>query len=109
MPYDEGLAERLRETVGNQPGMRENHMMGGFGYLLHGNMCVGIHKESLMIRVGVETAEQILQEPHVNPMDFTGKVMKGWATVEPQGLEDGESLARFCQLSIDFVETLPHK
>lgn len=93
----------------NIPGLTETRMMGGFGYLLHGNMCVGIHKDTLIIRVGVETAEQVLQESHVRPMDLTGKVMKGWATVEPEAMKTPEDLKRYCLLAVDFVSTLPKK
>ncbi len=67
MPYDPGLAERLTETLGDRPGLREQKMFGGIGYMLNGNMCVGIYKEFLIIRVGTERAENILarimQEP----------------------------------------------
>ena len=109
MPFDEGLAMRLQETVGDYSGMTETRMMGGFGYFLNGNMCVGIHKDSLIVRVGVETAEKILQEAHVRPMDLTGKVMKGWATIEPEAISEDSDLERYCQLAIQFVETLPGK
>ena len=109
MAYDEGLAERLTECIPDNQGLTENRMFGGFGYMLNGNMCVGIHKETLIIRVGVDTAEKILAEDHVRPMDFTGRVMKGWATVEPEAISEDEDITRFCQYAIDFVGTLPVK
>ena len=109
MPFDPGLAERLEEVMSNHPGLTETRMMGGFGYLLNGNMCVGIHKDTLIIRTGVETAEEVLQEAHVRPMDFTGKVMKGWATVEPEAMKEDTDLKRFCNLAIKFVSALPKK
>ena len=109
MPYDTGLAARLQELLQDLPGMDETRMMGGFGYILNGNLCVGVFKDTLMIRVGVEMAQKILKEPHVRPMDFTGKVMKGWAIIEPEGIEEDADLEKFCALAIEFVETLPHK
>lgn len=109
MPYDEGLATRLQEAIGDYPGMTENRMMGGFGYLLNGNMCVGIHHDNLIVRIGVESAEHILREKHVRPMDFTGRIMKGWATIEPEAISEDSELNRFCQLAVRFVETLPAK
>jgi len=84
MPYDEGLAERLVQCMPENPGLSETRMFGGFGYMLNGNMCVGIHRETLIIRVGPDRAEKVLTENNVRPMDFTGRVMKGWATVEPR-------------------------
>ena len=109
MAYDEGLAERLAEGMAGQPGLIETRMFGGFGYLLNGNMCVGIHKDTLIIRVGLERAAQILSKPHVRPMDLTGRVMKGWAMVEPEAMSEDAELLRYCQYALDFVKTLPAK
>ena len=113
MPFDEGLAARLEEIVTRDFvhvfGLEETRMFGGFGYLLGGNMCLGIHKNTLIIRVGVDAAERLIAEDHVRPMDLTGRVMKGWATVEPEAMEDDRDLARFCQEAITFVSGLPPK
>ena len=101
MPFDPQLSARLeavfRERFAAIKGLSETRMMGGFGYLLNGNMCVGIHKDTLIVRVGTDTAAEILKEPHVRPMDFTGKIMKGWATIETGAITDDENLARYCR------------
>ena len=109
MPFDAGLAERLQEVAQEYPSLVENRMFGGFGYMLYGNMCVGIHKDTLIVRVGVEASLELLKEEHVRPMDLTGRVMKGWATVEPEALDNNDDLARYLALAIAFVETLPIK
>lgn len=113
MPFDAKLAERLQNLItsvfADVKGLSETRMFGGFGYLLHGNMCFGIHKDTLMIRVGEESAAKLIKEPHVRPMDLTGRVMKGWATVEPNAMTNDKSLQRFCKLAIDFVRELPPK
>ena len=108
MPYDPGLAERLNEIV-DHSGLEEIRMFGGLGYMLKGNMCVGIYKEFLILRVGVEAAEKILQQPHVLPMDITGKAMRGWAKIAPEGIVEDEDLERYYNLALDFVRTLPEK
>jgi TfoX/Sxy family transcriptional regulator of competence genes len=109
MPFDEGLAERLAECVPDNLGLIETRMFGGFGYMLNGNMCVGIHKDTLIIRVGKEKAEELLKEPNVRPMDLTKRIMKGWATIEPEGLMDDDNLSRYVKEAVTFVETLPLK
>jgi len=113
MAYDEGLAERLAGIIDDKfdtmVNLEAKKMFGGCGYMLDGNMCFGILKDNLIVRVGVETAERIIQEPHVRVMDFTGKVMKGWAMVEPEAMTEDEDLQRFCSYAIDFVKTLPEK
>lgn len=109
MAYDPVLAERLAKIIADRPGMKEKRMFGGIGYMLNGNMCVGVHKDSLIVRIGENTAEKILKGPHVKPMDITGKAMKGWAIIGPEGIAKDESLKRFCNYAIEFVLTLPAK
>jgi TfoX/Sxy family transcriptional regulator of competence genes len=113
MPFDEGLAARLEEVIMGEfsdvNGLEETRMFGGIVYLLNGNMCIGIHKDTLIIRVGVDRAEELFQEYDVRPTDFTGRVMKGWATVEPDAMEDDKNLKRFCEYAIAFAKELPPK
>jgi len=113
MPYDPGLAQRLEDVITSRfshiKGLTETRMFGGFGYMLKGNMCLGIHKHTLIVRVGVDAAQEILIEKHVRPMDFTGKVMKGWAMIETEAMAEDTHLERFCELAIRFAATLPAK
>ncbi len=113
MPFDPGLAARLDELVADRfahvIGLAPKKMFGGIGYMLNGNMCFGIYKDMLMIRVGEATAAKVLQEKHVRPMDLTGKIMKGWATVQPEAMVEDEDLERFCRYAVDFVARLPGK
>lgn len=113
MAYDAVLASRLAKLIDEEfsavAGLKSRKMFGGIGYLLNGNMCFGVHKNTLMVRVGVEAADSLLKEAHVRLMDLTGKVMKGWATVQPQAMASDRDLQRFCALAIDFVKTLPAK
>ena len=109
MAYSESLAERIRVVVKGRRGISEKKMFGGVGFLLKGNMCVGIWKDSLIVRLGEEEGNAALLEEHVRPFDITGKPMKGWAMVEPDGLETDDQLKRWIEKSIDFVATLPPK
>jgi TfoX/Sxy family transcriptional regulator of competence genes len=113
VPFDEGLAVRLEEMVAREfshiNGIEETRMFGGVVYLINGNMCMGIHKDTLIIRVGGDKAEELVQEDNVRPADFTGRVMKGWVTVEPDAMEDDENLKRFCESAVKFAKELPPK
>ena len=109
MAFDERLAKRLESLLGSKQELEETRMFGGFGYLMRGNMCVGIHKDQLIIRIGVPAEESLRGEPHVHPMDITGRAMKGWARIAPEGLQSEEDLKRFCELALDFVDGLPAK
>ena len=109
MGYDTQLSERLDKLVAEHPNIEPRKMFGGMGFMLYGNMCFGVHKNSLVLRLGEKQAEKLMEEPHVNPMDITGKVMKGWAMVGREWRSDNRKLKRYINLAIKFVSTLPVK
>jgi len=109
MPYDPVLAVRLADVLGARSGLREKKMFGGIGWLLNGNMCVGVYKDFLVLRVGADTASKLLRQRHVKAMDITGKPMKGWVMVAAKGYEGDDALTRFVECAIDFVVLLPPK
>jgi TfoX/Sxy family transcriptional regulator of competence genes len=92
MAFDESLAERIRVALARKKGIENKKMFGGIGFLLQGNMLVGVWKNSLIVRVGPEGYEDALLEPHVKDFDITGRPMKGWVLVEPEGVEDDDKL-----------------
>lgn len=109
MPYDEGLAERLREVLQGHPGVIERTMFGGLAFMSRGYMFVGILGDVLMARVGPEGYAQALSLPHVREMDFTGKPMKGYVFVEPPGFESDADLCAWVDRCHRFVQSLPPK
>ncbi len=109
MPYDEGLAERVRELFEDHPGASEKKMFGGLCFLVGGNMCCGIVGEELMVRVGPDAYEAALAEPHAREMDFTGRAMRGMVYVAVDGIAEDEDLARWVSLGTKFAGSLPPK
>ena len=106
MAYDEGLAQRLREVLGDRPDMLEKKMFGGVGVMLDGNMACGVHGDRLIVRVGPERYETALSRPHVGEFDITGRPMRGWITVGPGGYDSDDDLAEWVQRGVDFALTL---
>jgi len=109
MPYDEGLAQRVREFLADEPGLSEKRMFGGLAFLLKGNMCVGIVKDELMVRVGPDAYRDLLHQPSARKMDFTGKPMKGFVFVEPEGFESDADLRRWVGHGLAYASALPAK
>ena len=109
MAYDEGLGQRVQELLADTPDLGEKKMFGGIGYLVRGNMACGIHKDSLVVRVGPERYQEALAEPHARPFDITGRPMKGWVMIAPGALESDADLSEWVQSGVEFALTLPPK
>jgi hypothetical protein len=108
MAYDESLAKRISELTKDKTGFTHKEMFGGIGYLLHGNMCVGIHKNELIIRYNPKDDEEVKKSKFVRAFDITGRPMKGWALVSGEGVK-GSGLKGWFDLSFTFAESLPAK
>lgn len=109
MAYDEGVAQRMRELMEDIPGVSEKKMFGGIAFMVNGNMCSGVVKTELMIRVGPDGYEDALQQRHAREMDFTGKPMKGFVYVGEKGFESDYDLKGWIDCAYQFVSTLPIK
>ena len=109
MAFIASLAARIRDALARRRNIEEKKMFGGVGFLLNRNMLVGVWKDSLIVRLGPDEGEVALLEPHVREFDITGKAMKGWAMVEPEGVEDDQQLKDWIQRAIKFVGKLPKK
>ncbi|MGQ0694197.1 MAG: TfoX/Sxy family protein [Nitrospiraceae bacterium] len=109
MAYDEGLAECVRALLKGQRGLVEKNMFGGLAFLSNGKMFAGILKDELVVRVGPEANDRALKEPHTRPMDFTGRPMKGYVFVGPEGLESVAQLRSWLSWGLDFVRRLRTK
>ena len=107
--YDAGLAERLHDLVGGMFEMELATMFGGYGFLMNGHMCVFIWGDRLVTRIGEVAANAIAKQPHVGPMDLTGRRMRGWAAITHEGVAEDAALQRYVDMAIPFCATLPPK
>ena len=109
MPYNEDLAQRVRQHLSGRDGITERKMFGGLCFMLNGNMFCGVVKDELMVRVGPAGHEAALRRPHARPMDFTGRPMTGMVFVEPPGTADEADLASWVADCLAFSARLPAK
>ena len=66
MAFNEALAQRIRQRLARRKGIEEKKMFGGIGFLLNGNMFVGVWKDSLIVRLGPEDGDEALKEPDLH-------------------------------------------
>jgi len=108
MAYNLKLAERIRSELGVIPFV-EKKMFGGVGFLIHGNMACGVHKDGMIVRVDPEKHAKLLTKPHARPFDLTGRPMKGWLVVDPDGYKTEKQLTIWVKEGVEFALTLPAK
>src|SRR3954453_12806732 len=109
MAFNEELAERIRHALARKRGIEEKKMFGCICFFLNGNALVGVWKDRLIARLGPEEGEASLREPHVRAFDITGKPMRNWVAVEPDGVEDDDQLKGWIERALKFVKALPAK
>src|SRR5262249_3022389 len=105
----EKLAQRIREILSRRKDICEKQMFGGLALMLNGHMFCGIIQGDLMVRVGPEQYEAALTQPHVRPMDFTGRPLNGYVYVAPAGYKKTSELAKWVQRGMTFVSSLAAK
>ncbi|WP_430815786.1 TfoX/Sxy family protein [Carboxylicivirga sp. RSCT41] len=103
MAYDEHLADRIRQALNDKKAnYEEKKMMGGLCFMVDDKMCVGVVKNDMMTRISPDDYDTLLTEPGAKPMDFTGRVMKGFVMVEPAGIDMDDDLYKWVQRCLDF-------
>ena len=80
-------------------------MMGGLCFMVKGKMCVGVEKSRLMARVGPEAYADALARKGCRPMNFTGRPMRGFVFVEPEGLASERELGFWLDLALAYNPT----
>jgi len=109
MAYDEGLAQRIRDIIGDRLGYQEKKMFGGVGFLFFGNMACGVIREDLIVRVGADKYTESLLKPDVELFDMTGRAMTGWVVVKEPGYRADRDLEEWIEQGVTYSLSLPPK
>lgn len=109
MAYNETLAARVRMTLAGRMQVTEKKMFGGLTFMLRGNMCCGVVKDDLVVRVGPVNQDEALAEPNARPMDFTGRPLRGMVYIGPEGYRNDEELRHWVDQALSFALSLPPK
>jgi TfoX/Sxy family transcriptional regulator of competence genes len=110
MAYDEALADRVRDHISARADVIEKKMFGGIGFMVGGNLAVGIRADELLVRLAPEDAERALSEEGVRRFEMGGRRQpKGWVLVGPGRLSDDAGLAEWVDAGADYAASLPAK
>ncbi len=103
MAYNEKLADRVRELIAREhKNIEEKKMFGGLCFMVNDKMCVGVEKERLMVRLDPSKYEEVIEKEGCQPMDFTGKIMKGYVFVDLAALNTKKKLEYWVNLAMEY-------
>jgi hypothetical protein len=110
MADDEVLADRIREVLGDERGVRERRMFGGLAFLIDGNMAVAASgRGGLMVRVEPEETTALLRRAHVGPFVMRDKELVGWVRVDDDGIRTKRQLGAWVRRGVAYARSLPPK
>src|SRR5215212_1258702 len=103
MAYNEKLADRVRELISlTHKNVEEKSMFGGLCFMVNDKMCVGVEASRLMVRFDPEKTDEVMEKEGATPMDFTNKVMKGYAFVDIEALSTKKKLEYWIDLALTY-------
>ena len=103
MSYNENLAERIREMISlTHKNIEEKKMFGGLCFMVNDKMCVGVEKERLMVRLDPAIYDEVMEKDGCKPMDFSGKIMKGYVFVDLDALNTKKKLEYWIGLALEY-------
>jgi TfoX/Sxy family transcriptional regulator of competence genes len=110
MAYDEELANRIRELVGDEPRLTEQKMFGGLAFLIGGNMAIAASGQGgLLVRVDPATSDELVATTPAKPMVMRGRPMQGWLRVAPEHVRNRRQLTRWVRTGASYARSLPVK
>lgn len=105
MAYNELLGKRIYDQLMVwKVSFTEKKMFGGIAFMVNDKMCIGILKDEIMLRVMEEHYESSLEKNHVKPMEFTGRVMKGFLFIEEPAFKKPKEFEYWLKLGLEFGE-----
>ena len=103
MAYNEKLADRTREIIAlTHKNVEEKRMFGGLCFMVNDKMCVGVEQNRMMVRLDPDKYDEVMEKDGCNPMDFTGKVMKGYVFVDADVLNTKKKLEYWIKLALEY-------
>ena len=110
MAYDEQLAGRIRDLVGDEPGLTEQKMFGGLAFLIGGNMAIAASGQGgVLVRVDQAESEDLVATTPAELMEMRGRSMRGWLRVAPEDVSSETELAAWVERGTAFARSLPPK
>jgi TfoX/Sxy family transcriptional regulator of competence genes len=107
MAYDDAIAARIRRALSDRRDVVEKPMFGGLTFMVAGNMCCGVTRNDLILRLDPKTPLEDLNSPHVRLWDFMKRPMPGMFAVSSVGCADQTTVDRWVKLALEHALSRP--
>ncbi|SFA76588.1 TfoX/Sxy family protein [Algoriphagus aquimarinus] len=109
MAFDEYLAERLASSFKRRGvAFTAKKMMGGMLFMVDDKMCIGLNRDKtsgedrMMVRVGEFAQDMCMKRAGCRTMEFTGRPMKGFVYVDPEGFDMDEDWEFWIEKALEY-------
>ena len=109
MAFDEGLGDRIRILLGDDPDVSERRMFGGLAFMVAGNMACGVIGDDVLVRVGRDAYDAMVRVPFAGPMEMGDRTMGGFVVVDGEGVAEDDQLEEWVERGAGYAASLPPK
>ena len=110
MAYNEELADRIRQLIGNEPDLKEQKMFGGLAFLIGGNMAIAASGQGgILVRADPAESDSLVASTDAHVMEMRGKQMRGWLRVDPEHVATKRQLTKWVEVGTSYARSLPAK
>ncbi len=102
MPYNEKLADRIREALVDLGDVEEKKMFRGVTFMVNGKMCVTVSGDELMCRIDPDKQDEALKRKNSRQVIMKDKPMAGWIKVSEEGIKSKKDFDYWIDLSLGF-------
>jgi TfoX/Sxy family transcriptional regulator of competence genes len=110
VPYDEDLADRIRELITASHAVTEQKMFGGLAFLIGGHLSIAASGEGgLLVRVDSARSDHLVATTDAEEMVMRGRPMRGWLRVAAADVRTKPRLRKWVDLGAGYASSLPPK
>jgi len=110
MAYDEDLADRIRELLGDAKGVSETKMFGGLAFLVGGNMAIAASGQGgILVRAGAQDSDRLVATTKAEVAVMRGRPMAGWLRVDSADVRTRVQLKKWVTIGETYARSLPPK
>ncbi|MEO8961672.1 MAG: TfoX/Sxy family protein [Ginsengibacter sp.] len=102
MPYDENLANRIRQSLAHLPNVSEKKMFGSLAFMVDDKMCVTAGPDAMMCRIDPAIHEEVVKNKNCHAVIMRGREYKGYVRVVGDILKSKKEFNSWIRLALDF-------